>query len=422
MSDDFLPYPAGPGWKAEGTSREAAENIAERAITLRALCYHFLREHPYHTADEVAEALGESVLAIRPRVSELHKAELVVADGRGVNVSGASANLWRLKTADDHSKGKQVRQRTELRKYQHRVIEYLYGSDNAFAILKMGAGKTISTLTALGELISDNEIRHALIVAPKRVATIVWPTEITSWEHTKGLRFTVLDGDQKHRKIRLDTADLREITIIGIDNLQWLVEQLKNLPPDHRLFDCLVIDETSKLKDPKSKRAKALGSIADRFKIRWGLTGTPTPNSLLDLHTPVKIIAPDLWPRSFYKWQRMHFYPIDRNGYQWQVLPGQDVCIKQDFASIAIALGEDEMPDLPELSVLVDEVVLPDNARILYKDMERKLFAKIDEHDILAVSKAVATGKLAQAANGFMYGPKAATPTSSACTGRRKPG
>ena len=99
-----------------------------------------------------------------------------------------------------------------------------------------------------------------------------------------------------------------------------------------------------------------------------------------------------------------HFYPTDRIGYVWEVLPGQEVCILPDFASIAIALAEGEMPDLPELSVLVDEVRLPDEARVIYNDMERKLFAELEGHDILAVSQAVATGKLAQMANGFVYG------------------
>lgn len=90
MSD----YPDRPGWKEDGTSREAAEAMAGRAGTLRAAVYNFICRNPRHTADEIAEALGESVLAVRPRVSELRVAGLITNDGRGRNASGNSAHLW----------------------------------------------------------------------------------------------------------------------------------------------------------------------------------------------------------------------------------------------------------------------------------------------------------------------------------------
>jgi hypothetical protein len=215
----------------------------------------------------------------------------------------------------------------------------------------------------------------------------------------------VLDKTPAHRKLVLDQAASRDITIIGIDNAQWLVDELAKLPPDHRLFDCLVIDETSKLKDPKAKRGKKLFSIASRFRNRWGLTGTPRPNSLMDLFNQAKILtAGRLWGPSFYKWQKAHFYPLDRQGYRWAVLPGHEEPILADIATISIALGEGEMPDLPEISILVEPVTLPEDAREIYDDMELRLFAELEERDVLAKSAAVATGKCSQIANGFLYG------------------
>ena len=297
-----------------------------------------------------------------------------------------------------------MRQRTDMRGYQNRVADHLYESYETFAVLKMGAGKTVSSLTAVVDLIADRQIRHALVIAPKRVATSVWPDEIKLWAHTNHLKYAVLDGTAQHRGLILSTASNRQITIIGIDNTQWLVDQIARLPDGHPIWDCLIIDETSKFKDPKSKRAKSLATIAGRFKSRWGLTGTPTPNSLLDLFTPAKIISNGrLWGKSFYKWQSQHFYPVDRNAYQWKVLPGHDAGLMADIASMSITLAEGDMPDLPPISVLVDEVVLPDVARHYYRTMESKLFASLDTTDIVAASRAVATGKLAQIANGFVY-------------------
>jgi len=298
-----------------------------------------------------------------------------------------------------------MRKKSELRGYQDRVIKHLYENDEALAVLKMGAGKTVSTLTAIRELIDEGEIRHALVIAPKRVATIVWPAEIANWEHTYKLAYSVLEGPPTARMSRLRGAKERRLTIMGIDNVQWLVKEIEKWPADHPIWDCLVIDETSKLKDPTSKRAKALARIAGKFKMRWGLTGTPRPNSLMDLFTPLKIITDGrLWGKSFYKWRQLNCQALDYHGYQWKVMEHREAQILADAATVSIALGEGEMPDLPDISILVDEVKLPDDARHAYRDMEAKLLAKLESTNVLAKTQAVATGKLAQMANGFLYG------------------
>ena len=88
--------------------------------------------------------------------------------------------------------------------------------------------------------------------------------------------------------------------MIGIDLVPWLVAELAALADDHPLFDVLIIDETSRLKDPSGKRARALLKVAGRFRTRWGLTGTPRPNSSQDLFMPAAIITDGaLWGRAF---------------------------------------------------------------------------------------------------------------------------
>src|SRR5215472_14321845 len=75
-----------------------------------------------------------------------------------------------------------------LRSYQQRAATYLYESDTAFLIAPLGAGKGAAALMALADLIRDGHRRHALIVAPKLVATTVWPLEVTLWPHLAHLR------------------------------------------------------------------------------------------------------------------------------------------------------------------------------------------------------------------------------------------
>lgn len=92
-------YPERPGFKAAGTSAVAAAGMEGRAQVLRDAVVDLLKSSGPLTTDEAAERLGESVLAVRPRFSELRVAGVIVPTGeRRRNASGMSANVWRVST------------------------------------------------------------------------------------------------------------------------------------------------------------------------------------------------------------------------------------------------------------------------------------------------------------------------------------
>jgi hypothetical protein len=292
-----------------------------------------------------------------------------------------------------------------LRGYQERAATYLYERDAAVLVAPLGAGKGAAALTALADLIRDGHRRHALVIAPKLVATTVWPAEIASWSHLAHLRIAVLDGGPERRRALLATADARAVTVIGVDLVPWLVAELAPIAADHPLFDVLIIDETSRLKDPSGKRSRALLKIAGRFRTRWGLTGTPRPNSSRDLFMPAAIITDGaLWGRAFLPWQQRHFRPRDPFGREWVALPGAEEEIAAAFGTVAMAVAPEDMPDLPPINIVVTPLALPDAVMASYRTMQRQLFAAVADRTIEAASVMIATGKLAQLANGFVYG------------------
>jgi len=91
-------YPETPGYKEETTSRDAAEAIAPRAGTLRAMALEALAGGWELTPDEIAEKVGKSVLAIRPRCTELDEMGFIERTGRRrMNDSGLYAHVYRLR-------------------------------------------------------------------------------------------------------------------------------------------------------------------------------------------------------------------------------------------------------------------------------------------------------------------------------------
>ena len=306
-----------------------------------------------------------------------------------------------------------MRHLDELRPYQQRIATHLYDHDAALCVLRPGGGKTIAALTAIVDMLDQQVIRHALIIAPKRVARMVWPDEIDDWAHTVGLRYVVLDGGPCERGMMMGLAYVgaREVTIAGLDILPWLIGTIHSHPPHTPIWDLLVIDEISRLRNPAGVRLKALAKQVHRWRTVWGLSGTLRPNSALDLFGPVRAVTKGaLWGKSYYTWRGKHFHPVDYKGYDWRPLPGAEDKLNQDIAPLTLMVQEDEIPKV-EPTVVIDRVELPGGARLEYDRMQRSLMAKVHDGAVVAGSAAIATGKLAQIANGFIYSGESDTET-----------
>jgi hypothetical protein len=124
----------------------------------------------------------------------------------------------------------------------------------------------------------------------------------------------------------------------------------------------------------------------------------------MDLFMPAAIITNGaLWGRAFLPWQKRHFRPRDPFGRDWVALPGAEERIAADFGTVAMTVADQDMPDLPPINVVEMPLRLPDEVMATYRTMARELFAHVDGRAIEAASPLIATGKLAQLANGFLY-------------------
>jgi len=93
------PYGALPGHRGVDTSIAAAEAVKPKAATLRAGVLECLKANPDGlTADECAVMMGETVLSVRPRCSELLRLGQIVQAGiKRPNASGLMAMVWCLR-------------------------------------------------------------------------------------------------------------------------------------------------------------------------------------------------------------------------------------------------------------------------------------------------------------------------------------
>ena len=267
----------------------------------------------------------------------------------------------------------------------------------------MGLGKTVITLTAIRELIKQNEAHRILVIAPLRVAATVWKEECDKWDHLHDLRCVKVLGSPQDRLKALQ-ADA-DIYIINRENVPWLVDQYavqKRWP-----FDMMVIDELSSFKSAKSERFRHLRRTLPAVRRVVGLTGTPAPNGLIDLWAQVYLLDRGERLGKTLGWYREQWFtPGSSNGvivYNWKPKPGAPEEIYGRLSDICMSMTAEDYLELPDRMDLIKYVTLSETMLSAYQTMERDLVLPIADEEITAQNAAVLAGKLLQMANGALY-------------------
>lgn len=290
--------------------------------------------------------------------------------------------------------------RDDLHEFQNYGVDFIINKPISALMLECGLGKTITTLTAVSDLMYDYfEISKVLIIAPLRVGLTVWKQECDKWEQLKYLRCSIAIGSVSERQKALQSD--AEIYIINRENVEWLV---KNYPFD---FDMVVVDELSSFKSHQSKRFRALRKVRPKLDRIVGLTGTPAPNGLMDLWAEINLLdMGERLGRYITRYRDEYFKPDKRNGaivYSYKPLPDAEERIYEKISDICVSMKAADYLEMPERVDNIVEVGMSDKETAMYKRLEREMLLPFADGDIDAVNAASLSNKLLQLANGAVY-------------------
>ncbi len=296
------------------------------------------------------------------------------------------------------------------RDYQQAIVAHIAAHERCNVWAGMGTGKTVSTLTALQGLALVEDPFPALVLAPLRVASSTWPSELEKWAHLQGLKIARAIGSPAERDAGIFAH--ADIVCINYDNVEWLVDRCERFPSFP--YRTVIADESTRLKGFRvkqgGKRAQALGKVAHKHVRRWvNLTGTPAPNGFLDLWGQQWFIdAGQRLGRSFSafedRWFKVKRAPGQKYGGTVTLLEGAQAEIEGRMASCTLTVRAADYIDLPPLVENVVEVELPPTARRHYRELEREMFTVLAGGvEVEAFNAAGRTMKCLQAANGALY-------------------
>lgn len=278
----------------------------------------------------------------------------------------------------------------------------------------MGAGKCVSTLTALAGLELMDE-GPGLILGPKRVARDVWTGETSKWDHLD-VEVVPIVGTLTQRFQALGKK--APWHSINYEQLPWLVSHLglKNWP-----FKTIVSDEGTRLKGMRAagqggQRTNALAKVAWLPQVTRfiELTGTPAPNGLKDLWGQYWYVydpkddpeGKESLGKSFEAF-KMRWFQRSFSGHGIDPLPFAQEQIQERVRRLCITIDPRDYVDIAK-PIETDVIVqLPDKAMDLYRLMEKKMFFELEHdfgsHEVEAVNAGARTNKCLQIAAGFVY-------------------
>lgn len=321
--------------------------------------------------------------------------------------------------------------------YQRKSVKWLLSHNGAALFLDPGLGKTSITYAAIKVLRSEGLSRGALVVAPRRPATLTWPEEQRIWRDFNDLRVVLLHGDKKDEKLATEEADVYVITYEG---LEWLfkppVEHHKKFDrkaePEayaaayeryraelkvHRarlelLFskvDVLVFDELSKMKHSTTVRFKIVKPHLGRFQWRWGLTGSPATNGLMDLFGQAYVLDLGKALGSYITYFRNQFFNAIQQypGDPYPTLvpkPGADELIYDRMKNLALRIDAEDHLTLPQILYVPLRFDLPPELQKMYNQLEQDMILRLPSGDVLtAKTAATVSQKCRQLTSGAIY-------------------
>lgn len=243
-----------------------------------------------------------------------------------------------------------------------------------------------------------------LIFCPKTLIKSAWGNDFERFAPRRSVALAY--ATNRERAFAMGT----DVVITNIDAVKWVLQQLKRNKRFLDQFSDLVIDEITAFKHHGSARSKAMKAVSKHFAYRYGLTATPNPNSVTELHHQALIIddGKRLGP-SYYHFRNSvqvpeQVGPLPQH-LAWSDKPGAEMAVTQLLADITIRHDfDDVMTHVPPNHRHFKTYALPARLRAQYEKLERDAFLRLTDGAVTAVHKASLRNKLLQLCSGAVYG------------------
>lgn len=183
-----------------------------------------------------------------------------------------------------------------LRNYQLEAINEILNKRRIIVADDMGFGKSAEAIAAkIGMERLKGVQGPALIVCPGSVKEH-WVNEIKKWYHKKeNTNIAMVNSTTYHSDIR--SAQNADFVITSYPSLSYFGDEQSAMNEFRKMnFSYGIIDEAHNAKNPDSIRSRAVRGLLHEMPYVALLSGTPVPNTIIDIYSLLNIVAPEKFP------------------------------------------------------------------------------------------------------------------------------
>jgi SNF2 family DNA or RNA helicase len=289
----------------------------------------------------------------------------------------------------------------ELYDHQKKTIDFILEHNGRVCVMSdPGTGKTASVLLALDEMFKQGYIQRVLVLSPKSIVEAAWGEDAHTFvPHIPTAAVVGSTAD----KMKFLTNPYFKIVATNHDTI------LKLTPQVLKLFDAIVIDESTKFKNPQAAGTKALLKAGKGMKFALPMTGTPIPLTILDIWSPLRLARPD--KMALFTAFRMEVcVPISvpigngRSIIQWSERIGIRDALTALYSDTIIRFAKEDCLDLPPQVTTTRTVKLSPALRKAYDQFANECLIEFETGVVTAVHAGSLAMKLSQLSSGFLYG------------------
>ena len=284
-----------------------------------------------------------------------------------------------------------------LKPYKHQIKGFnkCMINDGYGLLFDVGLGKSITAAAVAAARYKKGQIKKLLIVCPLSVMS-VWEREFENITVSSSVH--ILEGTTIKRRDKLKSFSIftLNVAVINYEGARIMLEDLLKWKAE-----MLIVDESQKIKNSKSKQSKVLHKLAKQSKYRIILTATPVGNSIADIYSQWKVIDENIFGNSFYSFCGKY---IIMGGYKQRNVVGykniNELLTKMHSKSLRIT--KEQALDLPKQVFETRYCQLESKAKAVYDNLKYQCCSELKGGEITANNILTKLLRLQQCADGFL--------------------
>lgn len=276
-----------------------------------------------------------------------------------------------------------------LRKYQRDIVNTALNHGCYGIFSDTGTGKTVMGLELA------NHYSKSLILCPLSVIETAWVDDCHRFYPDKEIVNVWSNGGKAERvKLLNKSADLY---VMNYESYKILRNEVRNAG-----FDCIIVDESSVMKNMSSQITQALLELVTVIPHRFVLSGCPTPNHNSEIFPQMKFVDPELFGNNYYGFLARYFHQDMSNPHEWYQTDDDKERYFARLSEQSIFLKKEDCVDLPEKVFEVKKFEMAGTQRQYYDTIVQDIQANINQWSKFEFTAKLM--KLREVTSGFVIG------------------